>query len=170
VTSLPRRIVFYSLLSLLFLVIDSTLVKFLAIANIAPDILVIWVVYVAIREGQIAGATAGFLIGLTMNLMGLLGTSNGMLGLLPLAKTLAGFTAGYFYNENKTYNTLGGYQFIVIVGVSSMVHNIVYFIIFLQGSELSWIQSVLYHGVPATAYTAAVALLPMFAFARKYLS
>ena len=164
---MTRRNLFYSLLSLLFIVVDSTLVKFLAIGNSVPDILIVWIVYVAIREGQIAGTTAGFLIGLTMNLTG---TTNGMLGLAALAKTFAGFTAGYFYNENKVNNTLGGYQFIVIVGVASMVHNIVYFIIFLQGSELSWMQSVLYYGIPATAYTATVALLPMFAFARKYLS
>ena len=164
---MTRRILFYSLLSLLFIVIDSTLVKFLTIANIIPDILIIWIVYVAIREGQIAGTTAGFLIGLTMNLMG---TTNGIMGIAALAKTFAGFTAGYFFNENKIYGTLGGYQFIVIVGVASMVHNIIYFIIFLQGSGLSWMQSVLYYGVPTTLYTAAVTLLPMFAFARKYSS
>ncbi len=141
--------------------------KFLAVGNIVPDILIVWIVYVAIREGQIAGTTAGFLIGLSMNLMG---TTNGIVGIAALAKTFAGFTAGYFFNENKMYSMLGGYQFIVIVGVASMVHNIIYFIIFLQGSGLSWMESVLYYGVPTTVYTAAVALLPMFAFARKYVS
>jgi rod shape-determining protein MreD len=161
------RTVYYVLLSLLLVVIDSTLVKFLSIANIVPDILLIWIVYVAVREGQIAGTTAGFCIGLAVNLMNV---TDNMMGLAALAKTFAGFTAGYFYNENKTYNTLGGYQFIVIVAVASVVHNTLYFIIFLQGSGLSWMQSVLSYGIPTTAYTAAVALLPMFAFARKYLS
>ena len=164
---MARRAVFYIFLSLLFLIVDSTLVKFLSIANIIPDILVIWIVYVAIREGQIAGATAGFFIGLATNLMS---ATDSMLGLAALAKTFAGFTAGYFYNENKTYITLGGYQFVVIVAVASVVHNILYFVIFLQGSGLSWMQSVLSYGIPTTVYTAAIALLPMFAFARKYLS
>jgi rod shape-determining protein MreD len=164
---MARRILFYIVFSLLLIVVDSSLVKFLSIAGIVPDILVVWIVYIAIREGQIAGTTAGFFIGLVMNLLGM---TESMLGLAALAKTIAGFTAGYFYNENKTYNTLGGYQFIVIVAVASLVHNILYFIIFLQGSELSWMQSVLSYGIPTTAYTAAIALLPMFAFARKYLS
>jgi rod shape-determining protein MreD len=162
---LARRIILYTLLSVLFVTVDSTLVKFLAMANIVPDILLIWIVYLAIREGQIAATTAGFLIGLAMNLAG---TMNSMIGLAPLAKTLAGFVAGYFYNENKIYNTLGSYQLIIIVAIASMVHNIAYFIIFLQGSGLNWMQSVLYYGVPSTTYTAAVALVPMFAFARKY--
>jgi len=164
---LARRTVYYILLFLLLVVIDSTLVKFLSIANIVPDILLIGIVYIAVREGQIAGTTAGFFIGLAMNLMS---ATDSMLGLAALAKTFAGFTAGYFYNENKTYNTLGGYQFIVIVAVASVVHNTLYFIIFLQGSGLSWMQSVFSYGIPTTAYTAAVALVPMFAFARKYLS
>ncbi|HCV41845.1 MAG TPA: rod shape-determining protein MreD [Bacteroidetes bacterium] len=162
-----RRISFYVILSLILVVVDSTLVKFLSLAGIVPDILVVWIVYIAIREGQIAGTTAGFFIGLVMNLMGM---TESMLGLAALAKTVAGFTAGYFYNENKTYNTLGGYQFIVIVAVASFVHNVFYFIIFLQGSDLGWTRSVLAYGIPTTAYTAAIALLPMFAFARKYLS
>ena len=164
---MARRILLYSLFSLFFIVVDATLVKFLSIAGIVPDILVIWIVYIAIREGQIAGTTAGFCIGLAINM---LGAMDSMLGLAALAKTFAGFSAGYFYNENKIYNTLGGYQFIVIVAIASLVHNILYFIIFLQGSGLSWMQSVLFYGVPTTVYTAAVALLPMFAFARKYLS
>lgn len=164
---MTRRILFYALLSLLLIVLDSTLVKFLAIATIVPDILLIWIVYVAICEGQIAATTIGFLIGLAENLMG---TMNGVLGLAALAKTFAGFTAGYFFNENKIEATLGGYQFIVIVSVASMVHNIIYFIIFLQGSGMSWMQSLLYYGLPTTVYTAVVALVPMFAFARKYLS
>ncbi|MEK9139380.1 MAG: rod shape-determining protein MreD [Bacteroidota bacterium] len=164
---MTRRAGFYILLSLLFIVVDSTLIKFLSIANIVPDILIIWIVYIAIREGQVAGTTAGFLVGLVMSLMG---TTGSMLGLAALTKTFAGFIAGYFYNENKIYNTLGGYQFIVLVALASLVHNTIYFVIFLQGSGMSWSESVLYYGVPTTAYTAAVALLPMFAFARKYLS
>ncbi len=164
---MTRRVLFYVLFSLLLIVLDSTLVKFLAISTIVPDILLIWIVYIAIREGQIAATTTGFLIGLAENLMG---TTNGVLGLAALAKTFAGFTAGYFFNENKVETTLGGYQFIVIVSVASVVHNIIYFIIFLQGSGLSWMQSMLYYGIPTTAYTAVIALVPMFAFGRKYLS
>ena len=164
---MARKILIYSLLSLLLIVLDSTLVKFLAIATIVPDILLIWIVYVAIREGQATATTTGFLIGLAENLMG---TMNGVLGLAALAKTFAGFIAGYFFNENKIETNLGGYQFIVIVSVASLVHNSVYFLIFLQGSGLSWSQSLLYYGIPTTAYTAIVALVPMFAFARKYLS
>ena len=164
---MARRLSFYIVLSLVLVVIDSTLIRFLALANIVPDILLIWISYIAIREGQVSSMTAGFFLGLVTAFSG---SSEGMVGLAALTKTLTGFLAGYFYNENKTFNTLGGYQFIVIVAVCSFVHNVLYFIIFLEGSGLSWMQSVLLYGIPTTAYTTMIALIPMFAFARRYVS
>lgn len=155
------------LLSLLFILLQTTLIKYLAIGTIAPDILLLWIVYLAIREGQMAGTTAGFFIGLVLDL---LSGKDGMLGLAALSKTVGGFCAGYFYNENKTFQTLGGYQFILGVVVVSIAHNLVYFLIFLQGSEVTLWDAILLYGMPTTLYTAAMGLLPMFAFARKYLS
>ncbi len=162
-----KRTLGYLVLSMLFIIIHTTLVKFFSISDIVPDILLVWIGYIAIREGQIAGTLSGFLIGLTLDL---LGGQDGMLGLSALSKTIAGFTAGYFYNENKVMQTLGSYVFIVVVGVSALVHNTLYFIIFLQGTTLGVWDMMLRYGLPATLYTAAVSLLPMFAFARKYLS
>jgi rod shape-determining protein MreD len=162
-----QRVIGYILVSLLLLLLSTTLVKFLAISEIVPDILLVWIVYVAIREGQIAGMTAGFLVGLVVDL---LSGPDGMTGVSALAKTVAGFLAGYFYNENKTLQTLGGYQFIVAIGVVSLVHNVIYFLIFLQGTDMSWWRMILVYGVPTMLYTAAIGLLPMFAIARKYLS
>jgi rod shape-determining protein MreD len=159
-----QRLLLYSVLSLLLIILDSTLMKFLAIAGIMPDILLIWIVYIAVSEGQIAGTTAGFIIGLAMSFLG----SSGMIGLPALAKTSAGFLAGYFYNENKILATLGGYQLIAIVVIASVVHNILYFTIFLQGSDFGWFRAMVYYGAPTTLYTAALALLPMFVFARRY--
>jgi hypothetical protein len=80
---------------------------------------------------------------------------------------MAGFAAGYFYNENKISQILGGYQFVLVVAVASIVHNVLYFIIFLQGTEVGWLDAVVLYGFPTTAYTAALALLPMFVFSRR---
>jgi rod shape-determining protein MreD len=161
-----QRTITYTLVSLLLLLLSTTLVRFFAISEIVPDILLVWIVYIAIREGQVAGMTAGFLLGL---LVDLLSGPDGMMGLSALSKTIAGFLGGYFYNENKTLQTLGGYQFIVAIGVVSLVHNVIYFLIFLQGTDMGWWKMILSYGVPTTLYTAAVGLLPMFAIARKYL-
>lgn len=162
-----KRILGYLTFSIVFIILHTTLIKFFSIRDIVPDILIVCIGYVAIREGQVAGTISGFLIGLALDL---LSGQDGMLGLSALSKTVAGFTAGYFYNENKVMQTLGSYVFIIVIGVSAFVHNILYFTIFLQGTTLGVWEMMLRYGIPATLYTAAVSLLPMFAFARKYLS
>jgi rod shape-determining protein MreD len=162
-----RRAIGYILLSIVLLVFSTTLLEFLAIYSIVPDILLIWIVYLAIKEGQLAGMVTGFLIGLTFDL---LSGPDGMLGLSALTKTFAGFLAGYFYNENKTFQTLGGYQFLLAVGFVTLMHHAIYFLIFLQGTDIGWGRTILLYSIPDTLYTTAVSLLPMFAIARKHLS
>jgi len=152
--------------SLLLVLLQTTLVRFLSIESIGPDILLIWIVALGIRDGHITGTTAGFFIGLVLDL---LSGSDGMLGLAALSKTLAGFIAGYFYNENKTYQTLGSYQFLLILAAGALVHNLAYFVILLQGSGIRWWNALLMYGVPSMLYTTAVGVLPMFVIARKHL-
>jgi rod shape-determining protein MreD len=162
-----RRLIPDILISLLVLAVQTTLMPFLAIRGIIPDLLLIWIVYLAVRRGQVTGMLAGFLLGFAMDI---LAGADGMLGLAALAKAVAGFVAGYFYNENKIQQTLGGTMFLVAVGLSALLHNILYFLIFLQGTSLSVGSMMVQYGLPATLYAVAFALLPMFAFARKYIT
>ena len=113
----------YSIVTLFLLVLQTTIIPFVSIANIVPDILIVWIVYVAIKLGQIPATVAGFMIGIAVDLVGV-----HFIGLSALSKTIAGFFAGYFYNENKIDYTIGNYQFLIIVGLSSFFHNIIYFV------------------------------------------
>jgi rod shape-determining protein MreD len=162
-----KRLLFYSLVSLGVVLVQTIVVRFLAVIDIVPDILLLWIVYIAIREGQVAATVAGFLLGLCVDF---LSGTDGMIGLAALSKTIAGFLAGYFYNENRTSQILGGSRFIIAVAVASFVHNGLYFAIFLQGTQISWGGILFRYGFPTTVYTCLVALLPMFVFARKYMN
>ena len=153
-------------LSLLVLLVQTGVIRFLSIGGIVPDLVLLWVAALAIRRGQIPATSAGFLLGLAQDIL----SGDGMLGLSALTKTLAGFIAGYFYNENKTLQTMGSYRLLLIAGLVSLVHDGLYFLLFLQGSGISWSRSLLEYGIPTTVYTLAVALIPMFAFARKQLA
>jgi rod shape-determining protein MreD len=153
-------------LTILFVLLQTTLTQYLAVWGLSPDIALIWIVYLALRRGQITGTVAGFFTGLVLDL---LSGNDGMLGLAALSKTAGGFMAGYFFNENKTLQTLGSYRFILIILSVSLVHNLIYFVIFLQGSGAHWWQAILLYGIPAALYTAAVGLIPTFVFARRAL-
>ena len=154
----------YFLISIVLLLIQTTIVRLLALEGITPDIVVIWIVYIALKQGQTQATLWGFGIGLLFDFV----TGN-FIGLSALTKTLAGFFAGYFFSENKTQLTLGSYRFLIIVFFTSLIHNTVYFIIFTRGTEIGLVRAVLEFGIATTLYTATVTLLPMFAFARKYL-
>jgi len=153
----------YALISLFLTVAQTQAVRLLSIEQITPDILMIWIVYVALRLGQFSGTLWGFAIGLVFDLI----TGN-FIGLSAMTKTISGFAAGYFYNENKTHLILRSYQFIVIVLVVGIIHNLIYFLIFTQGSDIGFFTAVVQYGFATALYTSIVTLLPMLSFARKY--
>lgn len=151
------------LITVLLVALQTTLIPFLSVANIVPDILLIWVVYTALQSGRISATILGFCAGLLIDLL-----SGQFLGLSALCKTVVGFSAGYFYHENKVDFTIGRYQFIAIIAIMAMLHNILYFIVFVQGTDLGLITALLRLGLFASIYTTTVALPPWFVFARKY--
>jgi rod shape-determining protein MreD len=159
------RYVKYLFLSAALILIQSKMMTLLTLEGITPDLLTIWVVYLALKEGQLAAMPWGFAIGLAFDL-----ATGNFIGLSALTKTVAAFTAGYFYNENKTPLTLGSYRFLVVVLVTSLIHNTIYFLIFTQGSEIGTVRAIFQVGLATTFYTATLSLLPMLAFARKYIT
>jgi rod shape-determining protein MreD len=151
-------------ISLAVLLLQTLIMPYVAIGSIIPDLVLIWIVYLAVTRGHIAGSTAGFILGLTLDV---LAGDDGMLGLTAFTKTLAGFLAGYTFSENKTVQTLTSSQFPLIVTVTALAHNLLYFIVSLQGSDIAWQSAVVRFGLPATAYTGLAALIPMFIFSRR---
>jgi rod shape-determining protein MreD len=151
-----------SLITVLLITVQTTIVSFTSVFNIVPDIMMIWIVYIAVTRGQIPATMYGFGIGLTIDLM-----SGQFLGLSALCKTLAGFIAGYFYHENKIEITISNYRFLVIVAVISFIHNIIYFIIFTQGSDVNVVTAILRFGLFSSLYTTTISSIPMFVAMRK---
>ena len=150
---------------LVLVVLQATFIPLVSIGGVVPDILMVWVVYNGIRRGQIEGVTAGFLVGLMQDLV-----TTQFFGLAAFSKSIAGFLAGYFFNENKTAVTLGSYRYLLILGLCSLVHNLAYYTIFLLGLDSSESLTVITLSMSSTAYTMAVGSLLMFVFSRMRFS
>jgi rod shape-determining protein MreD len=73
-------------------------------------------VFYTIRNGQIYGTVLGFTYGFLFDLI-----TGSLLGTTMLSKTVAGFIAGYFSNENKRDIYFKSYNFIFIVLLCSVV-------------------------------------------------
>lgn len=151
------------LIAILLLGIQSSVVHLIKLENITPDLLVIFIVYLGIREGQIPATIFGFALGLTYDFI----TADMVVGLSAFSKTFCGFIAGYFYNENKVKLILGSYRFILIVILCSFVHNLVYFLIYHRGTEIDLVNSIFYFGIATAFYTSIVSSVLVIAHSRK---
>jgi rod shape-determining protein MreD len=154
----------YAAVLLVLAVVQKTLIWVLAVTSyeITPDILLIGLVYVSIRKGKIAGSLGGFLFGLLLDFF-----SFSFLGLMALAKASAGFTAGFFNNENKVEKNTQSYIFIIIIFISSLINNVIYFMLYFQGTILSFKDILLRYVIPTAIYTAVIGILPLIIIKRR---
>ncbi len=145
------------------LLLQTTFLPFISIGGFLPDLLILYLVCIALRNGQIKTTIFGFLIGLMQDII-----SIKFLGLLALSKTVAGFILGFFYNENTMEQTLGSYRYILLIGLCSVIQDVIYFAFFFQGSEGSILLQMFQMTSGMTLYTCVIGILPMFFFSRKY--
>ena len=145
------------------LLLQTTFLPFIALGGYLPDLFMLYLVYIALRRGQIEATISGFIIGLLQDII-----TTQFFGLAALSKTIAGFIAGYFFNENTAEQTLGSYRYVLLVALCSVIHNLIYFIIFFQGSNESVLFSTIEHTIGITLYTCVISILPMFFCSRKY--
>ncbi len=131
-------------------------VPFVAIGNIYPDLLLIFLVYFSLRKGQLPGTVAGFIIGFFFDLF-----SGSILGASMFSKTLAGFTAGYFFNENKIQYNLNSYLFILIVWFCSSLDSMFYQILISKNININFASLFLKQSILPATYTAAISLIWM---------
>lgn len=148
----------YFLIAIILTYTQVALLNFVAIVEITPDLLLIYLVYLALKEGHLFGIVAGFIIGLLYDII-----SVDVIGTNALAKTIAGFIAGFFYKENMADKIIGNLKFLYIVFLSSFFHNIVYFFFYLRLSEIPFFTFFLKYGLALTLYTTVVSIGLMFA-------
>jgi rod shape-determining protein MreD len=147
-----------SLLHFLFLVpaliLQTFLVPFLSFNDIAPDLVLIFLVYITIKSTQMYGTIFGFFIGGICDLI--FGT---ILGSTMISKTLAGFISGYFASENQRDVYLRPINFALIVFLVGIIDNSVFS--FFSSFDLTdnFIANLLTTTILNSVYTAIVSLL-----------
>ncbi len=157
-----QRYLWYAGGSLIVVILQAVTIRLISIENVTPDLILVYLLYLTLSEGQIPGTVFGFFTGLLFDF-----TVGGFLGLTALSKTVACFFTGYLYNENKILHTLGSFRFVTITFFISLVHNGLYFAVFTAGTELNYLRTVFIYGIGTSLYTAVLSLIPMFIFSRK---
>ncbi|MCS7176853.1 MAG: rod shape-determining protein MreD [Candidatus Kapabacteria bacterium] len=152
------RVVSYSVVALGAAVLHVVVLPWIAVAGIVPDVLLVLTVWIALREGQIAGMIAGFGCGLLLDW-----AMQGQLGLHAFAKTVAGFVGGLFAHPEDP-GWLATVDLLRLMGILLLVcvlHNLLYFALFVHPLEVPVTEFVLKYAAATTGYTAVVAVLAL---------
>lgn len=156
------RLIWYAITAL-FLLLAQLNLGFIAVENVVPDLLVIYVVVITLLEGQFTGVIAGFLVGLTYDWI-----SSDIVGTNALGKVVVGFVAGFFFEDNLGINgAIGTVRFLGVLALSAFIHNVVYYFFYVQPADLSFWYFFLRGGVAGVLYTTVIAALVMLTAARK---
>jgi len=154
----------YAGLLFVLVVLQKTLIWLIAVTSyeITPDLVLIGIVYIAMNRGKITGTVSGFAAGIVIDMV-----SFSFLGLMALSKTVAGFLGGFFNNTNKLDRYLSSYVFVLVVFFCSLLNNLIYFMIYFQGTVLTPADIMLRYVVPTAIYTSFVSILPVVVNKRR---
>jgi rod shape-determining protein MreD len=142
--------------------IQTTVVPLIAIGNVLPDVILILLVYYSISQGQIYGAVLGFIYGFLIDII--TGTT---LGSAMIAKTIAGFSAGYFSLENKKEQNLFFYNFALIVLLSSLIDSTINAFFSSIDITANIFRIFFQYALMPAIYTAVMALVVMVFFHKR---
>lgn len=142
-------------------VIQMVIVPLISVYDIAPNLVLILIVYYTLIDGQIFGIILGFILGLLFDLI-----SGGIIGASSLAFTVAAFIAGYFYNENKIESNTTTFLFIIILFLCGVVNSFLYSSVATNNPDVKFINLILYIGILPGLYSAILGL-PVIIFKPK---
>lgn len=149
-----KSIIRNAVLLIILILIQKTVVWFISLSqlNIAPDFVIIALIYIGVREGKISGAIYGFIAGLLLDVL-----SGSFIGLLALSYTISAFIAGFFQTENDRF--LVRFNFVFAVFAISILSNFIYFGLFFQGSPILFAKVMLLYIFPSSTYTTIISLV-----------
>ncbi len=158
---MSKKVIKYIIILGILILIQKTFIWLISLStlNITPDLVIIAIVYISISEGKIFGSISGFLAGLTIDLI-----SGSFLGLMALSYSVAGFVAGFFVTEGDKF--LYKFNFLIILFLSSIISNFIYYIIFFQGVSLNFLEIFSKYILTTSSYTAIISILYII-FPRK---
>ncbi len=147
------------LIPLLFL--QVVFVPLISIETVVPDLILILVVFNSVKQGQIPGTIFGFGAGLIFDLV----TGN-LLGSAALAKTIAGFVAGYF-STNRIEINLKSYRFIFIILLAAFINSSTFALVTNFDLNNNLLKLIFEQGITPALYTGFISAIWIFATPTK---
>lgn len=143
---------FYLILAILFfLFMQIVVADWLSLGPVAPDFLILVVVFFSLYRGAMRGSIFGFVVGFLQDL-----ANPGFLGLNALAKSLLGFAVGKI--GSKTFPENAPFLF-VLFSATAFGHDIVYLLFFSWPDVASALLMTFSAALPSALYTAVFGVI-----------
>ena len=145
------KYLFYFVITLVTLLFQSTFIELISIRGVQPDLLLILVVLIGLRESRSRATIIGFAIGLLQDLF-----ATSLFGLSALAKSLVGFLVVTIAKRR----VIGNYQRITLVFIlSALLQGIVFSFVLATGIEIKLLHVMFRYQLPSVIYTTIIGLV-----------
>jgi rod shape-determining protein MreD len=132
------------------LIVQSVFVPCITVRGIAPDLMLIFLVYWAHRHNRLQAVLIGFVAGLIQDLAG-----QEMAGLYALSKSVACYVAGSLtlnrYQSNPVFLA-------VVLLITTLSHHLIYTAVQSMHLSSDFFTSLLRYAVPSVFYTVLIGL------------
>lgn len=132
------------------LALQATVVQYIGIGGIQPDLPLIATVLLALVRGSGAGTFGGFVVGLGQDI-----TNPAFLGLNALTKSLLGFSLGTL---RERFDAATAFSYAAILVVATLAHDLLYLTVSLRLVLSEILLALVTRTLPTAIYTAAVGI------------
>jgi len=130
-------------------VLQLVFVPLITVQSIAPNLILVLLVFFTLRYGQVYGTLLGFVLGFLLDII-----SGGIIGAYMFSFTIAGFIAGYFYNENKFDINTSSFVLSLITLLCAMISLFIYSTVSNSNNDVRMIYQIIEDGILPGVYTA----------------
>jgi rod shape-determining protein MreD len=143
----------------MILIVEASIIPFFAIQGIAPDLKLVFLVFICLKESRSASTIAGFVAGLMQDIFTI-----STLGVSSLSKSIVCFLTSFFRSVSEDYSTLfiGAIVFLA-VGLQELIYQLIHAV----GTEGVFFRMIFVFIIPKSIYTAIWAIFIHLILSRR---
>ncbi len=147
------KIIIPILILLILTLLQLVVVPLISIDNVVPNIVLVYVLFYSLKNGQNAGTIFAFFMGFIYDL-----SSSGLIGSGMFSFTVAAFIAGYFFKEDFNDIVQNPKILILLFMLSSSLFFFFYSVLGSDGISIESQYSVILYSIFSALYTTLISL------------
>jgi len=151
---MKNKAVYFSILLYITIIIQTTLLNYISIYNIKPNLILIFIICIALIKGGLEGAFVGLIAGLLQDIL-----SGSSIGPNALLGFLVGFSLGGF---NKRFYKDNIFACAIITFIISIIYESIFVLPYIPINDYATIISVFKSDILVEAIYNVVMCLPIY--------